>query len=84
MSSSENIKNICIKAQPCYDDLISNYSCSYLSGSSFYIGKNLLEWWNSSNNIRYYKRNKNKLIYIINILKIHNKNKKLYQNNIVK
>ena len=84
MSDLEKIKNACIKIQPYYDELISNYSTAYLSGSPFYVGKNILEWWNTSNNIRYYTKNKYKIIFIIMILKEYNKNKKLYQNNIVK
>lgn len=75
MSYLEKIRNACVKMQPYYDELISNYSKSYLSGSLFYIGDNLLEWWDKSNNIRYFTENRNKFIYILYILKIYNQNK---------
>lgn len=58
--------------QPFYNKLISRFSISYLSGSDYYIGNNLLEWWNNYN-IRYYKQKKNKLEYIVKIILKDNK-----------
>ena len=55
--------------------MISNYSKSYLSGSPYYVGDNLLEWWETLNNIRYFTENKLKLLYIMYTLKIHFSNK---------
>ena len=53
--------------QPYYDKLISRFSKSYLSGCEYYIGDNLLEWWNNYN-IRYYYQKKKKLAYIVQII----------------
>lgn len=53
--------------QPYYNNLISRFSKSYLSGSDYYIGDNLLEWWNNYN-IRYYKEKKQKLEYVIEMI----------------
>jgi hypothetical protein len=59
--------------QPYYNNLISRFSKSYLSGSDYYIGDNLLEWWNNYN-IRYYKEKKKKLEYVIEIILLDKKN----------
>lgn len=53
--------------QPYYEKLISRFSKSYLSGSDYYIGDNLLNWWNNYN-IRYYTEKKKKLEYILQII----------------
>ena len=53
--------------QPYYDNLISGFSKSYLSGSNYYIGDNLLNWWNNYN-IRQYSEKKKKLEYVIEII----------------
>jgi hypothetical protein len=53
--------------QPYYNNLISRFSKSYLSSSDYYIGDNLLEWWNNYN-IRYYKEKKQKLEYVIEMI----------------
>jgi hypothetical protein len=68
---NSQIEELCIKLQPYYDDLISKYSKSYLSGSIYYVGDNLLEWWQKANNIRYYEENKKKLETIIEIIEIN-------------
>ena len=67
------IKPILHKIQPYYDKLNSQYSKSYLSGSIWYVGDDLLYWWNNEcNNIRYFEKNKQKVQIIIEILKIEN------------
>lgn len=71
---NSKIRNACIKMQPYYDELISNYSKAYLSGSLFYVGDNLLKWWDDSN-IRYFIENRNRIIYILYILKKYNEHK---------
>ena len=57
--------------QPYYNNLISRFSKSYLSGSEYYVGDNLLEWWNNYN-IRYYKEKKKKLEYVIEMILLDN------------
>lgn len=53
--------------QPYYDRLISRFSKSYLTGSDYYIGDNLLSWWNNYN-VKKYTEKKRKLEYIIQII----------------
>lgn len=72
---TEYIEKSIIKIQPYYDDLNSNYSKSYLKGSAWYVGDNLMEWWNNCNNVRYFKENKEKLLFIIYIILEYKKNK---------
>lgn len=74
----KDIESICIRIQPIYEEFISNYSESYLRGSSYYVGNNILNWWKNANNIRYFTYNKLKLLYIVHILKTHNENKLKY------
>ena len=63
------IKPILEKIQPQYDELNSRYSKSYLSGSIWYVGDDLLHWWTKEcNNIRYFEKNKEKVLVILNIL----------------
>lgn len=62
--------------QPLYDDLNSNYSKSYLQGSPWYVGDSLKEWWRRCNNVRYFFKNKQKLVEIIETLCIYENNKK--------
>jgi len=69
----KDIENIIIKIQPYYNTLNSNFSKSYLIGSSWYVGDDLLQWWKNCNNIGYFKQNKLKLIHIIYILLEHKK-----------
>lgn len=49
----EKIEDILLNLQPYYDELNSRYSKSYLSGSIWYVGDDLQEWWSKCNNIRY-------------------------------
>jgi hypothetical protein len=72
---TEYIEKSIIKIQPYYDELNSNYSKSYLSGSAWYVGNNLMEWWKNCNNVRYFTENKQKLLFIIYILLEYKKNK---------
>jgi hypothetical protein len=58
--------------QPYYNKLISSFSKSYLSGSEYYVGDNLLDWWNNYN-IRYYKKKKKKLEYVIEMILLDKK-----------
>ena len=59
--------------QPFYEKLNSKYSKSYLSGSYWYVGDNLLEWWNKAS-IRNYEQNIKTLLGILNILILNKKN----------
>jgi hypothetical protein len=74
----KDIESICIRIQPIYDEFISNYSKSYLRGSSYYVGSSIVNWWKNANNIRYFTYNKLKLMHIISVLKKHNENKLKY------
>jgi len=68
------IKPILQKIQPYYDDLNSRYSKSYLSGSIWYVGDDLMHWWtNECNNVRYFDKNKEKVGVIIEILQLQKK-----------
>jgi len=60
----ESFENLIKELQPKYDKLNSNYSKSYLKGSIWYVGDDLMKWWNSCNNIRYFRKNKEKLYLI--------------------
>uniref|UniRef100_A0A6C0E549 Uncharacterized protein n=1 Tax=viral metagenome TaxID=1070528 RepID=A0A6C0E549_9ZZZZ len=68
MNSIDEIKIILTEIQPLYDKFNSKYSKSYLQGSLWYVGDDLLEWWRKCNNIRYYEENVNKIMIIIEIL----------------
>ena len=59
---------------PSYNKLISSFSKAYLSGSSFYVGDNLLDWWNNYS-VRHYEQKKKKLEHIIEIIDLHKNNK---------
>ena len=74
-SLTEYIEKTILKIQPYYDELNSNYSKSYLSGSCWYVGDNLMEWWKKCNNIRYFTENKKKLLLIVYILLEYKKSK---------
>ena len=65
MNSIDEIKIILTEIQPLYDKLNSKYSKSYLQGSLWYVGDDLLEFWRKCNNIRYYEENVNKIMIII-------------------
>ena len=70
---SDKMEYYILQLQPSYHKLISSFSKAYLSGSSFYVGDNLLDWWNNYN-IRYYKKKKQKLEHIIEIIQLDKKN----------
>jgi hypothetical protein len=70
---SEKMEYYILQIQPYYDKLISSFSKAYVNGSSFYVGDNLLDWWNNYN-IRYYKKKKQKLEHIIEIIQLDKKN----------
>ena len=69
-----DIENAIKKMQPYYDELNSKYSKSYLQGSIWYIGDDLLEWWEKCNNIYYYKYNITKIRAISELLLINKQN----------
>ena len=75
MSSHDYIKPILEVIQPYYDELNSRFSSSYLSGSSWYVGNNLVEWWTNCNNIRHFEENKKKVGVIIEILRLDHKDR---------
>ena len=64
--------------QPLYNELNSGYSKSYLQGSSWYVGNDLQNWWKHCNNVRYFLKNREKLIEIIEILMVYKNNKNQY------
>ena len=65
----EKFQNILPLIQPHYNNLVSRFSKSYLLGTSYYIGNNLLEWWNNYN-IKFYMEKKKKLEHIIEMILI--------------
>ena len=67
MKKDLDIQNYLQLLQPHYDALISRFSKSYLSGSDYYIGDNLLNWWNNYS-VKRYNDKKKKLEYIIEII----------------
>jgi hypothetical protein len=70
--SNNDIEKIIIKLQPYYDKLNSRYSKSYLSGSIWYVGDDLLKWWSECNTVRYYNENLRILKNICEILLMDN------------
>jgi hypothetical protein len=68
-----DIKNIIETIQPFYQQLNSKYSKSYLKGSCWYVGDDLMEWWNKAN-IRNYQQNIKTLIGILDIIILNKKN----------
>ena len=54
--------------QPHYDKLNSKYSKSYLQGSIWYIGDNLLYWYERCDKIYNYRNNINKILVIVEII----------------
>ena len=72
---SKYFEQILNDIQPLYNELNSNYSKSYLQGSKWYVGDDLNEWWKKCNNIRYFTKNKQKLMDIIEIILAYKKNK---------
>ena len=57
------------KLQPHYDNLNARFSKSYLKGSLWYVGDDLLDWWKNCNTIRYFEHNIKKIMVITEILK---------------
>lgn len=74
--TGKEIENIILQLQPYYSELNSRYSNSYLKGSCWYVGENLLEWWKKCNTVRYYSESVLKLKNICQILIFFNINKK--------
>lgn len=70
------IRNILNKIQPYYSELCSQYSKSYLTGSLFYLGDDLIYWWDRCDKIRYYRKNIKKIMYVIYIIMTNKKNQK--------
>lgn len=60
-----DIRNIITKIQPHYERLNLRYSKVYLQGSDWYVGDDLVYWWDHCNNIGYYRYNMAKLIHIL-------------------
>lgn len=75
MSSTQEIKNIINYIQPFYDELNSKYSKSYLSGSEWYVGDSLMNWWEKCNTIRYFDVHLRKLRLIVGLIIMYNENK---------
>ena len=73
--SAKEFENNLLKIQPYYDKLISRFSKSYLSGSDWYVGDNLLLWWNNYN-VRYFQKKIQKLKDIISILLLEKENER--------
>ena len=72
---NENIKiqKYLLLVQPEYQNLISRFSKAYLLGSEYYVGDNILNWWNNYN-VRYYTQKKNKLKHILQMILSNKKN----------
>jgi len=73
MEKELNMQKYLQLLQPSYDRLISRFSKSYLSGSDYYIGDNLLNWWNNYN-VKLYNEKKKKLEYVIEIILLDKEN----------
>ena len=67
MNNDEIISTL-VKIQPLYDNLNSKYSKSYLKGSLWYVGDDLVYWWNHCNTVRYFEDNIKKIMVITEIL----------------
>jgi hypothetical protein len=68
------VTELIVKLQPHYDELNKRFSKSYLSGSSWYVGDDLLKWW-EMNCLRRYNQSILKLKYITWIVMEDYKNK---------
>ena len=75
VSPLKEIEDMLIIIQPLYSEMNSKFSKSYLMGSMWYVGDDLINWWRNCNNIRYYSNNIRKLMFITGVIKIHNENK---------
>lgn len=67
--NNEEIISTLVKIQPLYDKLNSRFSKSYLKGSLWYVGDDLVYWWNHCNTVRYFEHNVKKIMIITEILK---------------
>lgn len=69
------MNDIVKKAEPRYKALISRFSPSYLSGSDWYVGESLVDWWFQRNlEVLNIKENYKKVYYILEtILRDENK-----------
>ena len=65
---NESIDEILKKVQPFYERLNSKYSKSYLEGSSWYKGENLLKWWVNCDKIRNYEENRKAIEHIVAVI----------------
>ena len=74
---TNEIEKIIAQIQPYYSRLNSRYSKSYLKGSCWYVGDNLLEWWKKCNTVRYYSESILILKNICEILIFDINNKKI-------
>jgi hypothetical protein len=57
------------RIQSDYSLYISKFSKSYLKGSVWYVGDDLMEWWRKCNTVRYYEKFRMQLECIDEILK---------------
>ena len=73
MLGDYDIKNIIETIQPFYEELNLKYSKSYLRGSCWYVGDNLMDWWNKAS-IRNYQQNIRTLISVLDIIILNKKN----------
>ena len=69
-----NVSELIIKLQPHYDELNKRFSKSYLSGSCWYVGNDLMKWW-EINCLRRYDESILKLKFITSIIIEDYKNK---------
>ena len=79
MYEEEN-RNMLIDIQPRYTEFISRYSKSYLSGSLWYVGDDLIKWWDTES-IRKFDKKMIIIKAIIEILLNDIKNKRKYELN---
>ena len=73
-SPLKEIEEMINTIQPLYTNMNANFSKSYLSGSIWYVGDDLMDWWKKCNNVRYYSHNVRKLMLIVGFVKIHYEN----------
>jgi hypothetical protein len=74
----EENRNMLINIQPRYTELISRYSKSYLSGSLWYVGDDLLKWWDTES-IRKFDKKMLIIKVLLEILLNDIKNKRNYE-----
>ncbi len=66
---SDYCEDLIKRIQPDYSLYISKFSKSYLKGSVWYVGDDLMEWWRKCNTVRYYDKFRMQLECIDEILK---------------